>query len=172
MTPSPVSGTWYVATNGTDSAGVWCELEPVPHDREAVTNAAPGSRVKVLRGTYPEMVTITKPLTLTGTDATIDATGKDNGVLVGPGASGVQVMHLRVVNATGEGILATQVDGVRLFFNHVEHNDRGVTVANTYPSARGKDRCRVTVAKACTSRRPPTRPPLATTYRTTPVASS
>ena len=55
---------------------------------QAVTNAAPGNRVKVLRGTYPEMVTVRKPLTLTGNDATIDATGKDNGVLVGPGASG------------------------------------------------------------------------------------
>ena len=134
----PVSGTWYVATNGSDSATCGASATPCRTIGRAVTNAAPWSRVKVLRGTYPEMVTITKPLTLTGNDATIDATGKDNGVLVGPGASGARVQYLRVVNAIGEGILATQVNNVQLFFNHVEHNDRGVTVPNSYPECQGQ----------------------------------
>jgi len=126
------SGTLYVSARGTDSATCGRSSAPCLTIGQAVTNAAPGNRIKVLPGTYAEMVTITKPLRLTGHDATIDATGKDNGVLIGPGASGSTVGYLRVVNAIGEGILATQVDGVRILHNHVEHNDQGVTVPNTY----------------------------------------
>ncbi|MGZ4677134.1 MAG: right-handed parallel beta-helix repeat-containing protein [Acidimicrobiia bacterium] len=126
-------GTLFVAKSGHDSTTCGAASSPCLTIGQAVTNAAAGTRILVLRGTYAEMVTITKPLRLSGTDATIDATGKDNGILVGPGASGATVSHLRVVNAIGEGILATQVDSVGLFFNHVEHNDRGTSVANSYP---------------------------------------
>ena len=142
-TPAPsdlhaASGTLFVSTRGSDATGCGAASSPCRTIGQAVTNAAPGNTVKVLRGTYPEMVTVTKPLTLTGSDATIDATGKNNGVLVGPGASGARVMHLRVVNAIGEGILATQVDRVQLLFNHVEHNDRGATVPNSYPECQAQ----------------------------------
>lgn len=130
--------TLFVAKSGHDSTTCGDAARPCLTIGRAVTNAAPGSRVFVRRGTYAEMVTITKPLTLTGTDATIDATGQANGVLVGPGASGSRVGYLRVVNAIGEGILATQVDHVEILFNHVEHNDRGVTVPNTYDECQGQ----------------------------------
>jgi hypothetical protein len=132
------TGTLVVAKSGHDSATCGDAARPCLTIGQAVTNAAAGSRVFVRRGTYAEMVTITKPIVLTGTDTTIDATGKANGVLVGPGASGTQVKHLSVVNAIGEGILATQVDHVGILFNHVEHNDRGVTVPNTYGECQGQ----------------------------------
>ncbi|MEP6624914.1 MAG: right-handed parallel beta-helix repeat-containing protein [Acidimicrobiia bacterium] len=132
------AGTRFVAKSGHDSATCGDADRPCSTIGQAVTNATPGSRVFVGRGTYAEMVTLGKPLSLTGTDATIDATGKANGVLVGPGASGSRVAHLRVVNAIGEGILATQVDHVGILFNHVEHNDRGASVPNSYAECQGQ----------------------------------
>ena len=126
------AGRLFVSTRGSDSTTCGAASTPCRTIGQAVTNAAPGNRIDVLRGTYAEMVTVSKPLTLTGHDATIDASGKDNGILIGPGASGSRVGWFRVVHAVGEGILATQVDGVWLLFNHVEHNDQGVTTPNTY----------------------------------------
>ncbi len=132
------AGTLFVSQHGTDSTTCGAPSSSCRTIGQAVTNAASGNRIEVLHGTYPEMVTLTKPLTITGHDATIDATGKDNGVLIGPGASGSRVGWLRVVNATGEGILATQVDHVVVLFNHVEHNDRGATVPSTYDECQGQ----------------------------------
>jgi len=66
------------------------------------------------------------------------ATGKNNGIVVGPGADGSRVGWFRVINAIGEGILATQVDHVGLLFNHVEHNDKGTTTPNSYPECQGQ----------------------------------
>jgi len=132
------AGTLFVSEHGSDSANCGASSNSCATIGQAVTNAAAGNRIEVLRGTYREMVTLTKPLTITGHDATVDATGKDNGVLIGPGASGSRVGWLRVVNAIGEGILATQVDHVQLLFNHVEHNDQGGTVPNSYPECQGE----------------------------------
>jgi nitrous oxidase accessory protein NosD len=134
-------GTLFVSqSHGTDSASCGAASSPCRSIGQAVTNAMPGNHVEVLRGTYAEMVTVSKRLTLTGHDAQIDATGKDNGILIGPGGSGSVVGWFRVVHATGEGILATQVDHVGLLFNHVEHNDRGATagIANSYPECQGQ----------------------------------
>jgi hypothetical protein len=79
------------------------------------------------------MVTVSKKIWLLGAHATIDATNQDNGILLeGPGASGSRVSFFDVENAIGEGILATQVDGVTIDFNRVMHNDQGTTVPNTY----------------------------------------
>ena len=86
----------------------------------------------MLPGTYHEMVTLTKPLTLEGTHTEIDAGGHDNGILLGPGSSGSHVSRFTVEHATGEGILATQVDGVWITWNQLFHNDQGVTTPNTY----------------------------------------
>jgi len=98
-----------------------------------VTNAAAGNTVVVLPGTYPEMVTVDKPLALRGLHAGIDASGRDNGILLqGPGASGSTVRGFTVQNAIGEGILASGVNHVEISWNRVSHNDQGVTVANTY----------------------------------------
>jgi len=104
-----------------------------------VSNADDGDRIIVLPGTYAEMVTVDKPLSLQGTHVTIDAAGLNNGILLqGPGASGSTVRNFKVENAIGEGILATQVDGVTIEHNTVVHNDQGVTVPNTYPQCQAQ----------------------------------
>ena len=93
----------------------------------------------VLPGTYVEMVTVDKSVSLRGTHVTIDATGQNNGILLqGPAASGSRVSHFTVENAIGEGILATQVNGVRILNNRVVDNDRGITTANSYPECQAQ----------------------------------
>ena len=46
---------------------------------------------------------------------------------------------VKVENAIGEGILASQVDLVKIEFNTVVNNDQGATVANTYPECQPND---------------------------------
>jgi parallel beta-helix repeat protein len=70
---------------------------------------------------------------LLGNNATIDATGKTNGVLIGPGGSGTTVDGFTVENSIGEGILATQVRYVTISHNLVTHVDQGATMPSTYP---------------------------------------
>jgi parallel beta-helix repeat protein len=100
----------------------------------AVAAASPGDTIKVCPGTYPEDVAVDKALTLTGQNATIDATGKDNGVQVL--ASGVTVQGFTVMNAIGEGILVGQtplpqgvtpldIGDVTIQDNIVVDNDQG-----------------------------------------------
>ncbi len=125
-------GWVFASTRGHDDATCGRESQPCATIGQAVTNAPTGGSVKVLPGTYREMVTVTKPLTLEGTHTTIDASGHDNGILLGPGSSGSHVSRFTVEHATGEGILATQVDGVWITWNELVHNDQGVTTPNSY----------------------------------------
>ncbi len=76
---------------------------------------------------------VAKHLILLGDHATIDASGKTNGIVVGPGANGTTVDGFRVEHAIGEGILATQVRYVRISHNYVAYNDTGATSPSTYP---------------------------------------
>jgi len=69
----------------------------------AVAAAPSGGTVIVCEGTYNEDVLVNKPLTLTGRDATIDATGLENGIQVV--ASDVWVGGFTLENANGEGLL-------------------------------------------------------------------
>jgi hypothetical protein len=128
------SGTLFVSTHGSDSATCGQLWAPCLTIQQAVTNATAGNRIVVLPGTYSEMVTVGKRVSLQGVGATIDATGQNNGILLqGPGASGSTVSGFTVMNAIGEGILATQVDGVLISGNRVEQNDQGGTTPNSYP---------------------------------------
>jgi parallel beta-helix repeat protein len=88
----------------------------------------------VCPGTYPEDVVVDKAITLTGQNATIDATGLDNGVQVL--ASDVTVQGFTVENAIGEGILVGQtplargitpltISNVTIQNNTVIDNDQG-----------------------------------------------
>jgi hypothetical protein len=75
---------------------------------EAVSAAAPGSKIIVCPGTYDEGVVIEKRLSLTGLGAVIDASSSSagNGVqIVGPGGSGSSVAGFRIEDARFEGIL-------------------------------------------------------------------
>jgi nitrous oxidase accessory protein NosD len=124
----------FVSKDGSDSATCGRANDPCLTIGKAVDNAHDGDRVFVLPGTYAEMVTVHKKVSLFGADATIDASNQNNGILLqGPGASGSKVSFFTVENAIGEGILATLVDHVTIEFNTVMNNDRGATVTNTYP---------------------------------------
>jgi parallel beta-helix repeat protein len=140
--PAGASGsTLYVFNHNVQSAsahdngkGAGCGNAPYSTIGAAVAAASVGDTVKVCPGTYPEDVVVNKALTLVGQDATIDASGHDNGVQVV--ASGVTVQGFTVVNAIGEGILVGQtplprgvtpvdIGDVTITGNTVERNDQG-----------------------------------------------
>jgi nitrous oxidase accessory protein NosD len=126
--------TLFVSKQGSDNSTCGAPASPCLTIGQAVTNASSRNTIVVLPGTYAEMVTVDKQLELRGLGATIDATGKNNGILLqGPGASHSTVTGFTVMNAIGEGILATQVTRVVIQFNTVMHNDLGATVPNSYP---------------------------------------
>jgi nitrous oxidase accessory protein NosD len=133
------SGALFVSSHGSDSGSCGRAVDPCASIGQAVANASDGAHIFVLPGTYHEGVTVTKRVSMSGLGATIDATGHNNGIaLMGPGASGSRVVNFTVINAIGEGILASQVDGVRISWNHVMHNDQGITVPNSYPQCQAQ----------------------------------
>jgi len=121
--------TFYVSTMGKASnAGSSCLTARYSSINAAIMAAAPGSTIIVCAGTYPGQVTLTKPLTLEGEDASIIADGHDNGVLVP--VSGAVVEGFIVKGALGEGILVVgkpgaPVSDVTVKDNVVEGNDLG-----------------------------------------------
>ena len=129
------SAVFVASPKGTDSSTCGAIFQPCRTIGQAVTNAPVGAKIIAHPGTYPEQVVVTKQLTLVGLAATIDATGHDNGIqLSGPGASGSTVAGFTVENATGEGILASGVDGVTIAYNHLSGNDLGASDPSTaYP---------------------------------------
>lgn len=99
----------------------------------AVTAAAPGSTIQVAQGVYKESVTITKTLSLVGTGAVIDATGKSTGIFIdgsaaapNAGVSGVVVSGFTVKNANFEGIVAVNGTGLTIMGNTVFNNNLGL----------------------------------------------
>ena len=94
----------------SDKPGINCDSAKYSSIQAAVNAAAPGNTIVVCTGVYYEEVTVSKPLTLRGFDAVINASAKNNGVLVT--ASGTTVTGLTVENAIGEGILAVGVSNV------------------------------------------------------------
>ncbi|MDA8033029.1 MAG: right-handed parallel beta-helix repeat-containing protein [Actinomycetota bacterium] len=95
----------------------------------AVKAAAAGDTVQVCSGTYTEDVAVTKPLTIVGSGAVVDAANLDNGFTVS--ASGVTIQGFTVEHAVGEGILVAPtkggpaVTGVSILDNTVTGNDQG-----------------------------------------------
>ena len=127
-TAAVAATTLNVAPTGTDSATCGPTATPCKTISQAVTNASAGDTVSVAAGTYAEMVTIAKQITLQGASAattTIDATGKVNGVLLTSGSAGSTVQGFTVKNALGEGILAMQTSNVTIQQNTVTANDKG-----------------------------------------------
>lgn len=103
--PKHVSGRLFVSAAGTSTnSGASCAQARYSTIQSAVTAATPSSTVVVCGGTYAEDVAVSKALTLVGHDAVIDASGKDNGIVVS--ASHVTIEGFTVRGATGEGILA------------------------------------------------------------------
>ena len=106
----------------------------------AVTAASPGDVIRVTRGTYAEMVTITKSLSLVAFDGerpVIDATGLANGIFVNgmsaapmSGVANVLISGFAIRNANFEGILVANASDVTLVGNHVSDNDKALDIAD------------------------------------------
>jgi hypothetical protein len=121
------ASTLFVGPGGSNS-GHCQRAHPCRTIGRAVSVAHAGDRIRVSRGVYHEMVTITKRLHLRGFGRpTIDAAGKMNGVVIaGAGASGSVVRGFRVINAQQEGILAMQTSWIAIRGNWVVHNNLGM----------------------------------------------
>ncbi len=123
------AGTVFVAPAGNQSnAGTSCATAKFSAIMAAIGAAVPGSTVVVCPGIYHGSVAVTKPITLEGEHARIDAAGADNGVTVP--TSGATVEGFTVTGALGEGILVVGKPGVPVTHvtvkgNVVEGNDRG-----------------------------------------------
>lgn len=135
------SQTLYVFNHNVKSAsahengkGAGCGNATYSTIGAAVAAANAGDTVTVCPGTYLEDVVVDKAITLTGQNATIDATGLDNGVQVL--ASDATVQGFTVENAIGEGILVGQtplargitpltISNVTIQNNTVVDNDQG-----------------------------------------------
>ena len=113
------------ATRGSDTNSC-SAVAPCKTIGRAVGLAQPGAVVVIQGGSYAESVTVNKRLRLSARGATINATGKVNGLVIsGAGAAGTVVEGLRVENAIGEGILVVSTSNVVLERNAVENNDQG-----------------------------------------------
>jgi parallel beta-helix repeat protein len=126
--------TVYVSTHGTASGSdASCGAAAYHSIGAAVSAVARGGQVVVCGGTYHEDVAVTKQLSLVGrSDAVIDATSHNNGILVT--AAHVTVSGFRVTSAIGEGILVRSAAHVTIDGNVVTHNDLGGVPVNPVPN--------------------------------------
>lgn len=133
--------TLFVSTAGAlGHEGESCATAKYSTIGAAVAAAHSDDTIHVCKGTYTEMVVVTKELKLIGFHATVDASGQINGIRIGnlpPGPSGAgsgsEVLGFTVEKAIGEGILAVRVSDISIQKNTVVNNDQGTTVTNTYP---------------------------------------
>jgi parallel beta-helix repeat protein len=141
------ASTWFVSPHGHDSAGCGGQDHACGTIDAAINRAHSGDTVRVGAGTYREQVVLTKPLTLKGDDATIDATGLSSGsgmtmnasaVLVTPHAGWSTIEGFTVTGALGEGILVMGASHVRVEDNVVKHNDLGTPATTTYPECQAQ----------------------------------
>jgi nitrous oxidase accessory protein NosD len=124
----PSTGIFNVLPSGSDSSACTAAA-PCKTIGHAVAQAGAGSLILVGPGTYAEQVTVDKQLILDGHGATIDASGKINGIVIsGAASSGSIVQGFTVENAIGEGILAMSTSNLGIQNNTLMGNDTG---ANT-----------------------------------------
>ena len=104
----------------------------------AVAAASAGSQIIVCPGVYPEDVTVSKPLTIVGINAVIDATNLNNGFMIGTAGAGSRIQGFTIENAVGEGILAMNTSNVSIVDNVIDGNDKGMPPAkSTYAQCSG-----------------------------------
>ena len=115
----------YVSPTGTDAGD--CTASPCRTINYAVSQASAGDVISVAAGTYNESVSITKKLSLVGSGATIDATGKTSPpnaiVISGSDAAGTLVTGFTVQHAGLEGIFVVQTSRITIENNLVREND-------------------------------------------------
>jgi nitrous oxidase accessory protein NosD len=122
-----------VTGNDANSCTAGSPCKTIGH---AVAVADAGDRIVVEPGVYPEQVTVAKRLVLDGHGATVDATGKVNGIVVsGAGAAGSVVQGFTVQDAIGEGILVVSTSHVGILSNTLKGNDKGANTTVTQECA-------------------------------------
>jgi hypothetical protein len=143
-----ISGAALTAMSGSLNAASFCVNPFAPASSgcvatigAAIAKAAPNDTINVAAGTYLESVTIGKPLSLIGADATkviINATGLGVGIYVdgidNQGLAGVFVSGFTVENAKYEGILVTAATGVIISGNIVQNNNTGLVASASGPT--------------------------------------
>jgi hypothetical protein len=118
------AGPLFVSPSGSD-ANPCSAVRPCRTIGHAVSVASVGSVVQVAAGTYSEEVSIANRVTLLAHNATIDASGHDNGIVVsGAAAAGTMIQGFTVENANAEGILAVSTSNLSIIDNELVHNDR------------------------------------------------
>ncbi|HZD70216.1 MAG TPA: right-handed parallel beta-helix repeat-containing protein [Actinomycetes bacterium] len=116
------AATRLVSPSGTDAGD--CVVSPCATIGYAVSQANAGDTISVAAGTYTESVLIQKQLALVGHEATIDADGHDNGIVIsGTAAADTSVRGFTIVNAGLEGIFAIQTADLSIVGNTLMHND-------------------------------------------------
>lgn len=116
------AATRFVSPSGSDSGD--CTLTPCRTISYAVGQASAGDTVSVASGTYTESVLIGKRLAVMGSDATLDATGHDQGfVISGAATAGSLLQGFTVENAGLEGIFARQTSKISILGNRLLNND-------------------------------------------------
>src|SRR5579875_463155 len=106
----------------------------VTHIADAVSAASPGDIINVGPGTYAEGVVITIPLSLTGNGATINASGRSQGIAIEGTTTAtladVHVSGFTVENANLEGILVLNATDVSVANNTVMNNNKALVNGN------------------------------------------
>ena len=120
------SAMLYVSPNGsTGAADAGCTSAAYSSISSAIGAASTGDTIVACQGTYDEGVTIAgKAITLLGSQATVDATGQTEGVVIeGPASAGSVLQGFTIEKARREGILVQGTSGVTVENNVVTGND-------------------------------------------------
>lgn len=138
-----VTGAVFSAVSGPIYAASFCVNPTAPSSSgckatigAAVAAASANDTINVAAGTYKESVTIGKPLSLIGADATkviINAAGLSVGIYVdgidNPSLANVFISGFTVENANFEGILVTSATAITISNNIVMKNNLALVVA-------------------------------------------
>ena len=151
--PAAAASEYYVATTGSNS-NTGTSVSPWLTIGYAITHAPSGSTVSIAAGTYPEQLTITKPITLIGkgTSTVIAPTSvySDASMYTYPGEvlSGVQLLpivlvsgavnvnieNLEVNGATAAAAVTTPLPLEGILYQNASGTIQGTTVQTVEPS--------------------------------------
>jgi parallel beta-helix repeat protein len=122
------SAVIFVSSSGNDRTGNGSPGNPYATISRAVSVAPAGAEIVVSPGTYSEMVSITKSVSLVSasgqaSNTIIDASGLMHGIeVIGAGASGTNIEGLTVENAVAEGIYVQDASTVDITNNAALNN--------------------------------------------------
>jgi parallel beta-helix repeat protein len=124
LLPAVAASAATLCVSSTGNAGCYTSIAA------ATSAASAGDIIKVGPGEYAEGLVISKPLSLVGEGATINATGQTQGIrvdgLATPGLTAVHISGFTIKNANLEGILVMNASGVTVSGNTVLNNNLAV----------------------------------------------